>query len=528
MAGGGGTTWSATNGATCLQNRANSYTWSIRPLSTNVNQFVSGNSVVADVDHSGNWNLGEDVSNSIVNINKRLTVDTSVTIGTSNDGIFRIATTSTGCLQTSAANSNAYYGSCGSGGGIGDPFSHAFAWLSATTSSMAIGTSTISNALSATLTMASSTAPQLSLSSGGGSANWVFRNAGGNLYFSTTTVAGTSTTTLPALSILSTGQVEIGKAGGTTAQPFLNIGPGAGDTSHTVDIWQPHSSVQNVVSLNQTTAGFNNFLQFQPAGANSTTNVNWIVGVNANSNNFSWSMWNGSSVVQRITLLNSGELGIGTTTPSRIAQMTLSTTSTPQLSLSYGAGSSQWVMRNDSANFSLATTTIAGTATSSQTALKIDTNGVLSLGNYANCTGTNALQVSSTQVVCGSVVSDARLKKDVKSVSNGLDVISRLNPVSYYWNDLSYFNTTDPREQYGFIAQDLEKVIPSAVGESPDGYKTADLTRIIPYLVDSVKTLAEAKGLAPVKRSAEENWQWIIIGLLVLWNLGLTRKLYKN
>jgi len=60
------------------------------------------------------------------------------------------------------------------------------------------------------LTIASSTAPQLSLSAGAGISQWTMRNAGGNLYFATTTVDGTATTTTSTLSILGNGNVGIG------------------------------------------------------------------------------------------------------------------------------------------------------------------------------------------------------------------------------------------------------------------------------------------------------------------------------
>ncbi len=51
------------------------------------------------------------------------------------------------------------------------------------------------------LTPFSSTIPQLSLAAGTNIAQWTFRNAGGNLYTSTTTANGTATTTLSALTI---------------------------------------------------------------------------------------------------------------------------------------------------------------------------------------------------------------------------------------------------------------------------------------------------------------------------------------
>jgi len=57
----------------------------------------------------------------------------------------------------------------------------------------------------------SATAPQLVLSAGAGVGQWAFRNAGGNLYFATTTVEGTATTSTSALTIIgSTGNVGIG------------------------------------------------------------------------------------------------------------------------------------------------------------------------------------------------------------------------------------------------------------------------------------------------------------------------------
>jgi len=67
---------------------------------------------------------------------------------------------------------------------------------------MGFGTTTPQHAL----TSFSATAPQFSLSAGAGLPQWAFRNAGGNLYLSTTTVAGTATTTTAAFSILNTGE----------------------------------------------------------------------------------------------------------------------------------------------------------------------------------------------------------------------------------------------------------------------------------------------------------------------------------
>ncbi len=75
------------------------------------------------------------------------------------------------------------------------------------------------------LNPSSATAPQLALSAGAGVAQWAFRNAGGNLYFSTTTVAGTATTSISALEISGSGF-------GTTTVRGLNISGQATSTSN--------------------------------------------------------------------------------------------------------------------------------------------------------------------------------------------------------------------------------------------------------------------------------------------------------
>jgi hypothetical protein len=69
------------------------------------------------------------------------------------------------------------------------------------------------------LTLATTTAPQLAFSAGAGVAQWTMRNAGGNLYFATTTVAGTATTTTTAFTIIG----STGKIGISTTTPWAQL-----------------------------------------------------------------------------------------------------------------------------------------------------------------------------------------------------------------------------------------------------------------------------------------------------------------
>ena len=64
--------------------------------------------------------------------------------------------------------------------------------------------------------------------------------------------------------------------------------------------------------------------------------------------------------------------------------------------------------------------------------------------------------------------SDRRLKKDIKPINGALQLINKIDPVTYYYNtDIYPYAGFDNRLSYGFIAQDIEKVIPEMVKEKP-------------------------------------------------------------
>jgi hypothetical protein len=75
----------------------------------------------------------------------------------------------------------------------------------------------------------------------------------------------------------------------------------------------------------------------------------------------------------RLTITNTGNVGIGTTTPQWLLNPASATA--PQLALSAGAGLAQWAFRNAGGNLYLATTTVAGTATTSISAFEISGSG---------------------------------------------------------------------------------------------------------------------------------------------------------
>ncbi len=66
--------------------------------------------------------------------------------------------------------------------------------------------------------------------------------------------------------------------------------------------------------------------------------------------------------------------------------------------------------------------------------------------------------------------SDYRLKKDVADMTNGIDKVKLLRPITYQWNEL----TTKPKgiTLDGFLAHEVQEVIPQAVMGEKDATKT--------------------------------------------------------
>ena len=73
--------------------------------------------------------------------------------------------------------------------------------------------------------------------------------------------------------------------------------------------------------------------------------------------------------------------------------------------------------------------------------------------------GTNSTWwFNGSQQSTQSEISDSRVKTDINDISNALNIINQLNPKTY-----NKLDDKDKFKQFGFIAQDVEKVIPEIV-----------------------------------------------------------------
>ncbi len=86
-------------------------------------------------------------------------------------------------------------------------------------------------------------------------------------------------------------------------------------------------------------------------------------------------------------------------------------------------------------------------------------------------------------------ISDARYKTHVLPVENALDAILNLRGVTFEWDTEKWKERgLPPGRQIGFIAQEVEKVLPELVTTDKNGYKMVSYSDAVPVLVEAVKT----------------------------------------
>lgn len=89
-----------------------------------------------------------------------------------------------------------------------------------------------------------------------------------------------------------------------------------------------------------------------------------------------------------------------------------------------------------------------------------------------------------------TAVSDGRLKTQVEPVEDGLGLVNRLRPVYYDWDrDNPKAAGLSGGRQVGFIAQEVEQVLPEVVNRGEDGYRSLEYGKIVSVAVAAVKEL---------------------------------------
>ena len=221
--------------------------------------------------------------------------------------------------------------------------------------------------------------------------------------------------------------------------------------------------------------------------------------------------YNGTTTVESMRITSDGYVGIGTTAPPF------------KLSVAQD-------ITNDIGDINAGQFMVCGATTNNKRlVIGYDTNGNgygYIESAYYNSTWTyTALQPTAGNVVIGTVSdlgyklgvngsaakpgggswsdsSDARLKKDIKTIENALDKINKLNPVNFEWiNPEEHHNQTNIS---GFIAQEMKEVFPDFISEANPIGKDKDIVgenekiyaltlsfKFDAYLVKSIQELSQ-------------------------------------
>ena len=129
--------------------------------------------------------------------------------------------------------------------------------------------------------------------------------------------------------------------------------------------------------------------------------------------------------------------------------------------------------------------------------VKAADNGDLSFNNNASGNYVEQMKIANNGdlIISGdlTLASDERLKKDIKPISNGLEIVQQLQGKSYRWKE--HLGRSNDR-QYGFIAQEVEAVIPELIRNDKYGIKSVNYVEVTPFLIAAMKELtAESQSI---------------------------------
>ena len=285
----------------------------------------------------------------------------------------------------------------------------------------------------------------------------------GNLTLNNVTVAsGNSTVTKETVTTITSPaatNLTIQSAGTTAMTIDTSQNVGIGTTSPAVKL-----DVQSaLLRVGGSTGG--SAIAYIQYGSSATDLNNYLVGLETGSFVFYQGKYGGTTS-ERMRIDSSGNLLVGKTAP---------TYTVSGVSLSGGTNQFAWSTNSGGTVISVATPVSQSLIAFYRT----DTGAFM--GNIAN---------GASNTVSYNTSSDHRLKEKVTPMTAGLATISALKPVTYDW-------ISDKSEGEGFIAHELQEVIPHAVTGEKDAvdahgkpqYQGVDYSKIVVHLVAALQEL---------------------------------------
>ncbi len=415
---------------------------------------------------------------------------TATTASTTNLVISGIS----GCSSTNALTTNASgVVACGSiSGGSGGSSNSKWATSTDTTSiypntatKVGIGTTTPNWPL-----QVSGVNPFIAISdtgtaAGANSQHWYLNNQNGVFKIGTSSDSLAATSTY--FSILNGGNIEL--ASSTCA---TTIGVCIKNNNTTAfQIQNPAgSSLFSISSAGSVTTGgiSNSTLTSSPSAAATMFNGTVVAAASVD-----WLKITKTGSGTLFTGTNGGNFGIGTSTPlGKLSITATSTTDTlsPLLVIAHGSGTA---------------TTTDVTVTSTGTVFMSSLTPATAGTNHDVCINSTTFElVRETTGTC--VVSSRKFKHDITKLDlSGLSLISKLEPISYSYNDDDVSDYKD--KQYGFIAEDVAAVDPHFAKYGTDGLPRTLDDRAL--LAASIKAIQEQqKQIEELKKEVKALKTW--------------------
>ena len=178
----------------------------------------------------------------------------------------------------------------------------------------------------------------------------------------------------------------------------------------------------------------------------------------------------------------SGKVGIGVTSPGAKFQVgaTISTSGTG-ISVNAGVGGGNII--------SVGTTNHNWLPfTNGQNYYSSDVHNFRSASHAVTYMVLNSTSLTASgDIVAYGSPSDKRLKENIKPIESALDKAMKLQGVTFDWKKSD--SILKIKEDIGFIAQDVQKVIPELVRENEDGMLSMRHQGIAPILLEAIKEL---------------------------------------
>ena len=264
-----------------------------------------------------------------------------------------------------------------------------------------------------------------------------------------------------------------------------------------------------------------------------SSNISFVVQPSTSSNSIGFFSGNSNSLM---TLLGSGNVGVGTTTPAQplhvvgnvrmdsnlyvtqkmkaggvcVSRSTGSNSSIQTIvsipGYTFNPANSNVGINNATPQYSLDIASTSGTpmriaSTSSNCYISFTNSSLTPGGKYWTVgadSGCNLVLYNNNSTGCyisyGNTAwsgnSDGRLKTNIEPITDGLNVVSQLNPVRFNWKT----NLECKNQSLGLIAQEVQVVLPEVVTmrpteEYPDGVLGITYTELIPLLIKSIQEL---------------------------------------